>query len=1050
MLLTALLLAGALSAVFAAQTPVTPERPAELLVYQYPHTDLVIRVDVPEAEFSARVLDPERALIESSAVVGRRLGPVYHYVDSADLPRQLTIEIAPRRPVARPAIGIELIPFGPGERNTAALARAYRLIASGLETTRSEDAASWATKVYSLRNAGRLFAELGREELRLWSEYYAAHLVLHELEDSLLAIELAREIRSAAARAGFAEVELAALVLEGDALLRLLGIPTQQAREGDNLAAGDVERAHEVLQEIATRAGSAGLLSEQGRALYHDGLLLERLGRTEPALGRYQAALEALGEASDPDLQNAVRAAAAAAYEALGSTAGALAMLEPAAGDAAGQAEQAAALERAARLYERGRLLNQTYRFAAAAEALNEALALLRANSVAGQWGPTGLELAWSHYSMGHQAEALAEIRASLPRTPRQGQAHILARAWGSQADIYRDRGDHQAAERARGMQLDLAAAEEGPGLPAAQFEHGMDARSRGTQGFGEAQQRLLRSRQSAMAAGDELTRARADLQLCLLEFERAAASPCLAQAQAAAAQLHESGVPRFVAEAGLARARLLARAGQAAAARRAIEESLDEVQWFRHALPGVLGAWYALNVAEFAETYIALFGVGIADDAATGLLLALDRVRRLDADPGGRSRLNPESDESLRSLLAQRESAGGKAGPDLAVKVNRALTAAREKCPNCDSFSGRGLTPEDLDAMLAGLDHSEAVLAYYFGTSEAWVVLAGPGGVRRISLADDPVRAASLRDRLLDLRERLADGGLQAARPELDALGRLLLEPLPADWPRQLYLLPTGPLLALPFDTLRLRGRYLAQHATLGSLASLDSLRRRRPVLPGNFRERVFVAGNPQNQRDPFRFELSSTPEIVTVTQRFVGPGLHVVQGVALGRDEFADPRFAAAGLLHLAIPGVLDLARPDRSRLMLSAGADLPAAGADTRLAPADVRAFRLEAALAALTATTVANAGELAHTGRVPLVSEFLDAGASAVLYSLWPVGEAEAAAFANAFYERLDHDPDIGRALSGVRQAAFAPDGPAISAANGGVNLEEWAGFQLFIR
>ena len=62
----------------------------------------------------------------------------------------------------------------------------------------------------------------------------------------------------------------------------------------------------------------------------------------------------------------------------------------------------------------------------------------------------------------------------------------------------------------------------------------------------------------------------------------------------------------------------------------------------------------------------------------------------------------------------------------------------------------------------------------------------------------------------------------------------------------------------------------------------------------------------------------------------------------------------------------------------------------------------------------------------------------------------LGEAEAAAFVDAFYGRLDRDPDIGRALSAVRRTAFDADGSDDFGADPEVNLEEWAGFQLFIR
>ena len=280
--------------------------------------------------------------------------------------------------------------------------------------------------------------------------------------------------------------------------------------------------------------------------------------------------------------------------------------------------------------------------------------------------------------------------------------------------------------------------------------------------------------------------------------------------------------------------------------------------------------------------------------------------------------------------------------------------------------------------------------------------------------------------------------------------MGKLLVQPLGRELPARIYLLPAGPLRAIPFDALRLDGRYLAEQHLLVNLTSLGALERRRPTLRGGFRDRVFVAGNPQNQRDPFRFEISRSPEIGAVTDRFVGPGLHVVQGVALRKDEFADARFARAAVVHLAIPGVIDLTSPERSRLLLAAAADAADGargswiGADPAdfLSPADVAAFELDAELLLLSATGITGNGASPFAGRVPLVSDFLDAGAAVVLFSLWPAGEEVAAKFAHEFYGRLETDPDVASAFMATRQAGID--------AGGATNLSAWAGFQLFIR
>jgi CHAT domain-containing protein len=347
---------------------------------------------------------------------------------------------------------------------------------------------------------------------------------------------------------------------------------------------------------------------------------------------------------------------------------------------------------------------------------------------------------------------------------------------------------------------------------------------------------------------------------------------------------------------------------------------------------------------------------------------------------------------------------------------------------------------------LLQGLDRSEGVLAYFLDGGEARALLADRSGVRTVSLAQ-PERIQQL---LADVRARLSGPASAAVPTDLESLGKLLLQPLGRDLPPRIYLLASGPLRAIPFDTLRLDGRFLAEQHLLVNLASLGSLERRRPSLGDGYRDRVFVAGNPQNQRDPFRFEISRSPEIDAVTDRFVGPGLQVVQGVALRKDEFADERFSRAALVHLAIPGVIDLASPERSRLLLAATADVAddrrrgrvSANPADYLSPADVTAFKLDAGLLLLSATGVTGDGGSAFDGRIPLVSDFLDAGAGAVLYSLWPTGEELAAEFAGALYDRLQADPDIAGAFIAARRAAIATGGET--------NLSAWAGFQLFIR
>jgi tetratricopeptide (TPR) repeat protein len=325
--------------------------PVEYMIYQYPDVALVVKVDLPEAEFSMRVLGPDSVLLAEAGIPGRRLGPVFQYLAPPDLPRQLMIEVTPDRPLPRSAIEMQVIQLESEDPNARNLASAYRLLSDGAATARGGDANTWVVKAYSLSNAAEKFAALGMEQMRLWSEYSAAHLVLFRLGDRLTAMEMVRDIQQAAVRAGFARVELAALAVEGEALIQLLG-------DGGPAETGDEEHALGVFARVADLAGQQELVGLQARALYYAGLTLERQGRSEEALEKYSAALDVGSGSGDPDLLSQMRNASASLQESMGRTGGAIEMLDQLTADLGGGEEDATAMELAKGLYEKGRLLN--------------------------------------------------------------------------------------------------------------------------------------------------------------------------------------------------------------------------------------------------------------------------------------------------------------------------------------------------------------------------------------------------------------------------------------------------------------------------------------------------------------------------------------------------------------------------------------------------------------------------------------------------------------------------------------------------------------------
>jgi CHAT domain-containing protein/tetratricopeptide (TPR) repeat protein len=1013
-----------------------PGDPAEYMFYQYPDVALVVKVDVAEAEFSMRILGPDAALLAEAGVPGRRLGPIFQYLAPDDLPRQLMIEVTPGRPLPRSAIAMQVIQLDFGDPNADALARAYRLFSTGTKTAHGGDANTWVVKTYSLRDAAQNFAALGMEEMRLWSDYFAALLMLHRLGDRLSAVEFAREIQRAAARAGFDRVELAALVLEGDALMELIeGSEPQQSRSY-------FERARTVFAGIADRAGRQQYAGEQGRALYRMGQVLEREGRPEEALDMYSRAIEVTVSAGAPDLLTQLRNASAALQEALGRTAGAIEMLDQLAAELAEGELGDTALELADGLFDKGRLLNNNYRYAEAAAELARALELQQSAPRPRPWGPTGLELAWSLYSMGEAEAAAALIRESLPRTPLQDNRELLARAYGSLARISLARGNFGEAGEARRRQADLT--EEGTAEANLLFHMAADARLRSGSGSAEAERLLRRSRQSAAAAGDLLAEQRAGLQLCLLTMERDRTATCSgAESDLLYKALREAGLPRLAVEAALARSGILRSQGKTGAAWQEMDGLLEDLYWLRQALPGVLGAWYVEHRASIYRDYLAI-AVAVAGPPprgsgnAAGPLLALERVRMLEATGALRAEdryLEAASEDKLRSLLARREAVARAGSAALGGEARQALAAARRDCRGCGAPERGLMTAEQLESLLAGLGRTEAVLAYDFSGSTARALLAGRSGVRIVELS----RSSELSDGLAALREEVVRDPGPGVQGRLDSLGQKLLAPLGDALPQRVYLLLAGPLQGIPFDALRLGGRFLADRHQVVNLAGLSALARRGVAMAPGYRDHVFLAGDPRRERDPFSLEVVISPEVAAVTDAFVGPGLHVVQGLALQKDEFLDDRFTGAALIHLAAPGRLELTSPDRSYLTLSGGTGI---SPENTLSPAEVRAFDLAASLVVLSRTVAVGECGSAVCSRMPMVAEFLDAGAASVLVSLWPVAEADAASFATDFYRHIGQEPDIESAFAVTRQSRIA--------SAGATNLESWAGFQLFIR
>jgi tetratricopeptide (TPR) repeat protein len=990
-------------------------RPAEYMIYQYPGTAMVVRVEAPGIPFDVRVSGPENAMLLESTMAGRRIGPLIQFIEAPDAPRQLMVVVNPAHRIDRNVIRMELMQFDAVSRNNRGLVQAYRLLSQGMAQVYQGERTSWAARAQSLRNAARIFAELGDEEMRLWSEVFAAHLVLHRVEDVEYALEFARGIQSAARHAGYERIELAALILEGDALMAFGG------------GSPDYTNVHTVLQRVAAAAGPLGYPGERGRALFKDGLVYEQQDRLDEAIERYQQALEVTAVAADPDLLNTIRSTAAEAYESRGSTAGAIGMLDEIATDLAAADSPDAYLERVRNLLEKARLLNRSYRFAEAVPVLREALGLLSSAGADGEAEATagGIALGWSLYSLGQFDQASEVFDRALVAAGDSAAEQPLAAGWGALADIHRQRRDFDAMQGARNRQCTLS----NPGSTRADclLTAAVENWSRGVAHRQEAAAYLDRARREARSAGDALLSSRAVLLGCL--FAAAGGGSCSdRQADAAFDTLIDSGIPAVSIEARRVRSVTRRFQGRSDAALSELERLVGDIRFYRTVLPGVMGAWYWLNRDFIYQDYLDLTleaGPGGRGSDGERLLLAMESLRRIDPATGSGPVREP-----LRHRIAALESASGPRDPQEATAVNQRLDELRRD----GGLARMPVNGRMLGNWLERLGEDESLLAFHFSSDHAYGVTASDGSVRLTRLA-----ARERIEQAIDgVRTRLNDPGGAVPMAGLETLGSMLIGPLKRGLGRRVYLMTAGPLAGFPVDSLRMDGAFLAASRQLVNIGSLQALEGGWSRLESGFPEAVFVAGNPHEDRDIFSYGVSTSEEIAAVRDRFIGPGLHIVQGVALHRDEFSDERFRTAALLHLAMPGRVDLAFPDRSRLLLSGAREDPTA---EFLMAGDIRQFRLDAGLAVLSGTAFSGQGT-SHNGRIGLVSDLHAAGVRAVIATLWPDSDGATAQFMDDFYRRLDGGADVAGALFETRAGLMTTPGST--------NFRTWARFQLHIR
>jgi hypothetical protein len=395
-------------------------------------------------------------------------------------------------------------------------------------------------------------------------------------------------------------------------------------------------------------------------------------------------------------------------------------------------------------------------------------------------------------------------------------------------------------------------------------------------------------------------------------------------------------------------------------------------------------------------------------------------------------------------------------ADADRAARVARFEAVAREEAALRARLSAedprferlRSPVIPSLGEVEAAVRPDEAVLAFTIGTSVtkgghigggSWLFVHTRGGTRVYRVPDEEALGPEtvLFAGLFESR----DGGEAAGAARLhDGLLRAALADLPAGI-ATLVVVPDGPLHQVPFAALRpapgavpLGARYVIVTAP-----SVATWRGWRIETPGELPAAALVIADPGGGdaeiaaiRDPDG-ALPHARREARLAAAGLGGRAKILEGGKASEARVKGAALRNYGVLHVAAHARLGDRRKAEAFLLLHPGAP----GEDGRLTVAEASALDLDGRIVVLAACRTAGGAFLEGEGVQSLARGFLAGGARAVIGSLWPLRDDEAAEFFDAFYRALGSGRTVADAFASAQRARIAAGAPA--AARAGIVL-----------
>lgn len=319
-----------------------------------------------------------------------------------------------------------------------------------------------------------------------------------------------------------------------------------------------------------------------------------------------------------------------------------------------------------------------------------------------------------------------------------------------------------------------------------------------------------------------------------------------------------------------------------------------------------------------------------------------------------------------------------------------------------------------DAKALQAMLKPDEVVVAFHTLPDRlvAWVL--SNDGVREVKFPVTLPRADLVRlvDAYRDALIRLSPN----AQAVSDKIGQLLLAPLDVAAGKRIIIVPHGPLHYLPFQALRLDGKYLIQRNPMSIAPSISVAARLAQRTPTTTAE-LLAFGNPAVNPQVANPLPGAEKEVHELAKEF--PGAKLFFREQANKDNF-EANAPQSKLVHIAAHAMADTLDPLHSKVLLA-----DENGQANYLEAKDVLGLKLgNVAMVALSACE-SGLGRVENGDEVlGFTRSFLSAGTSTLLVSLWPVSDAATEHLMTTLYTDLAKGIEVQDAMRDAQLAVMA--------------------------